>query len=368
MIVPANLNALRGGQAVVDDAVAVVFSWVIVQRRFYRTAGLVKCLVADGVQLDLQSRPVGVLAEIHDLLIVVVQHALAAGFVGVGGVQRRVVGTEAAVQRAGKAAADAGKMPAGGRFHVHALGEYPDLEPVFQSLGKELFQCDVQITREAHAADGVDAADPPACLKIHRRLHIVNQLGNGQRIGQRVGEGEKRLLIHFPRVRVVAAKVLYLAFHGVQEPGIDNAGVAVVFYHHNFLVGTHGIQLLTADEPPLLYTVGGRAEGDQRFLRRLRRELLHHLHDLSVGRRVHDVQTRVEGGEGRKVLVCVHKGGNEGFFTQLNDLGGVVLFWQVVSHVHDFSPVFHEITGNVVILIDRQDMAFVAFHSVFSVR
>ena len=242
------------------------------------------------------------------------------------------------------------------------------MEPVFQSLGKELFQCDVQIPREAHAADGVDAADPPACLKIHRRLHIVNQLGNGQRIGQRVGEGEKRLLIHFPRVRVVAAKVLYLAFHGVQESGIDNAGVAVVFYHHNFLVGTHGVQLLTADEPPLFYTVGGRAEGDQRFLRRLRRELLHHLHDLGVGRRVHDVQTRVESGEGRKVLVCVHKGRNKGFFTQLNDLGGVVLFWQVVSHVHDFSPVFHEITGNVVILIDRQDMAFVAFHSVFSVR
>ena len=76
----------------------------------------------------------------------------------------------------------------------------------------------------------------------------------------------------------------------------------------------------------------------------------------------------MEGGEGRKVLVCVHKGGNKGFFTQLNDLGGVVLFWQVVSHVHDFSPVFHEITGNVVALIDRQDMAFVAFHSVSSVR
>ena len=76
----------------------------------------------------------------------------------------------------------------------------------------------------------------------------------------------------------------------------------------------------------------------------------------------------MESGEGREVLVGVHEGGNEGFFTQLNDLGGVVLFWQVVSHVHDFSPAFHEITGNVVILIDRQDMAFVAFHSVSSVR
>ena len=368
MIVPANLNALRGGQAVVDDAVAVVVSGIVVQRRFQRPAGLIERFVADGVQLDLQSRPVGFFAEIDDLLIVVVQHALAAGFVGVGGMQRCVVGTEAAVQRAGEAAADAGKIPAGGRFHVHALGEYPDLEPVFQPLGKELFQCDVQIPREAHAADGVDAADSPACLKIHRRLHIVNQLGDGQRIGQRVGEGKKRLLIHFPCVRVVAAKVLYLAFHGVQESGIDDTGVAVVFYHHNFLVGTHGVQLLTADEPPLLYAVGGRAEGDQRFLRRLRRELLHHLHDLGVGRRVHDVQTRVESGKGRKVLVCVHKGGNKGFFTQLNDLGGAVLFWQVVSHVYDFSPVFHEITGNVVILIDRQDMAFVAFHSVFSVR
>ena len=304
-----------------DDAVAVVVSGIVVQRRFQRPAGLIERFVADGVQLDLQSRPVGFLAEIHDLPVVVVQHALAAKLVSVGGVQRRVVGAEAAVQGAGEAAADAGKAPAGGRLYLHALGKDPDLKPVFQPLGKERFHGDVQISRKAHAADGVDAANAPAGLKIHRRLHIINQLGDGQGIGQRVGKGEKRLLIHFPCVRVVAAKVLYLAFHGVQESGIDDTGVAVVFYNHNFLVGTHGVQLLTTDEPPLFYTVGGRAEGDQRFLRRLRRELLHHLHDLGVGRRVHDVQTRVESGEGRKVLVCVHKGGNKGFFTQLNDLG-----------------------------------------------
>ena len=133
-------------------------------------------------------------------------------------------------------------------------------------------------------------------------------------------------------------------------------------------LSTHGVQLLTADEPPLFYTVGGRAEGDQRFLRRLRRELLHHLHDLGVGCCVHDVQTRVESGEGRKVLVCVHKGGNEGFFPQGDDLGGAVLFGQVAAHVSDFSAVFHEVTGNVVITVDRQNVAFVAFHSVFSVR
>ena len=68
------------------------------------------------------------------------------------------------------------------------------------------------------------------------------------------------------------------------------------------------------------------------------------------------------------MLVGVHEGGNEGFFPQGDDLGGAVLFGQVAAHVSDFSAVFHEVTGNVVILIDRQDMAFVAFHSVFSVR
>ena len=259
-------------------------------------------------------------------------------------------------------------MPAGGRFHVHALGKDPDLESVFQPLGKELFQGDVQIPREAHAADGVDAADAPACLEIHRRLHIVDQLGDGQGIGQRVGKGEKRLLIHFPRVRVVATQVLDPAFHGVQKPGIDDAGVAVVFYHHDLLAGTHGVQLPAADEPPLLHAVGGRAEGDQRFLGRLRREPLHHLHDLGVGRRVHDVQPSVEGGEGGKVLVGIHEGGNKGFFPQGNDLGGAVPFGQVAAHVQDFSPVFDKIAGDVVILVDRQNVPFIAFHSVPSVR
>ena len=364
VIVPANRNALRGGQAVVDDAVTVVVSGIVVQRRFQRPAGLIERFVADGVQLDLQSRPVGFLAEIHDLPVVVVQHALAARLVGVGGVQRRVVGAEAAVQGAGEAAADTGKVPAGGRFYLHALGEDANLKSVFQPLGKKFFQCDVQISRKAHAADGVDAANAPAGLKIHRRLHIANQLGDGQGIGQRVGKGEKRLLIHFPRVRVVAPKVLYLAFHGAQKLGVDDTGVAVILYHHDFLVGTHGVQLLTADEPPLLHAVGGRAEGDQRLFRGPRHEPLHHLHDLGVGRRVHDVQPCVEGGEGRKVLVGVHKGGNKGFFPQGNILGGAVLPGQVISHIYDFSTVFHEVTGNVVILIDRQDVAFVAFHSV----
>ena len=214
----------------------------------------------------------------------------------------------------------------------------------------------------------MDAADSPARLKIHRRLHIVNQLGDGQGIGQRVGKGEKRLLVHFPRVRVVATKVLYLILHGVQELRIDDAGVAVVFYHHDLLVGAHGVQLLTADEPPLLDAVGRRAEGDQCLFRGLRSELLHHFHDLGVGCRVHDVQPRMEGGEGGKVLVGVHEGGNKGFFPQGNDLGGAVPFWQVAAHVQDFSPVLHEIAGNIVILVDRQDIAFVAFHSVPSVR
>ena len=278
------------------------------------------------------------------------------------------MGAEAAVQGAGEAAADAGKVPAGGRLYLHALGKDPDLKPVFQPLGKERFQGDVQISRKAHAADGVDAADAPAGLKIHRRLHIINQLGDGQGIGQRVGKGEKRLLIHFPRVRVAATEVLYLAFHGAQKPGVDDTGVAVILYHHDFLVGTHGVQLLTADEPPLLHAVGGRAEGDQRLFRGLCGEPLHHLHDLGVGRRVHDVQPCVEGGEGRKVLVGVHKGGNKGFFPQGNILGGTVLLGQVISHIYDFSTVFHEVTGNVVILVDRQNVAFVAFHSVPSVR
>ena len=68
------------------------------------------------------------------------------------------------------------------------------------------------------------------------------------------------------------------------------------------------------------------------------------------------------------MLVGVHEGGNEGFFPQGNILGGAVLPGQVISHIYDFSTVFYEIADDIVILIDRQDVAFVAFHSVFSVR
>ena len=64
------------------------------------------------------------------------------------------------------------------------------------------------------------------------------------------------------------------------------------------------------------------------------------------------------------MLVGVHKGGNKRFFAQGDDLGGAVLLGQGIAYVHDFSLVFYEIADDVIILVDRQDMAFVAFHSV----
>ena len=62
-----------------DDAVAVVLPGVVVQGGLQAAGGLVKGGVADGVELDLEPGPVGLLAEVRDLFVVIVENALVVG-------------------------------------------------------------------------------------------------------------------------------------------------------------------------------------------------------------------------------------------------------------------------------------------------
>ena len=265
MVIPADADALLRGQAVVNDAVAVIVPGIIVQRCLEGAGGLVKGLIANGVHFDLQAGAVGRLAERGHLFIGIIQHAAAALSVDVRGVHGGVVGAEAAVQRALKAAADAGQRAPGGCFYVQRLGENPQLEAVAQRFGKQLFKGDIQVGNEAHAADGMHHADAAAGLEVHRRLHIAEQLDQRQRACDIIRKLEEGLLVHFAGVGMIAAQPAHFGVQFMEQFAVDNAGVAVVLDHHDLLIGADSVQLFPADQAALPDRIGRGAEGDQRF-------------------------------------------------------------------------------------------------------
>ena len=203
------------------------------------------------MHLDLQPGPVGRLAEVNDLFVGIVEDAVTALGVHIGRVHGRVMGAEATVQRALKAAADPRQLP-----DVHGLGIDAKLHPVGQPRGKDLLHGDVEIGHKAHAADGVHHTDTLGGHEVHRPLHIREQLGNGERAGDIIGDGKKGLLIHLPGVGVEAAQRPQLFLQLLQQLGIDDAGVSVVLDDHDLLIRADAVKLLPADKAALPNRIG----------------------------------------------------------------------------------------------------------------
>jgi len=358
----ADIDALRRGKAGVDDAVAVVVARAVVERGLERARRLVEGAVADGVHLDLEAEAVRRLAERRHLLVGVVQHAGIRRVARVGRVHGGVLRAEAAVERAGKAAADARKSARGRDPCVHRLRKHADLHPALRAPGKPRLHGDVGVEGETHAADAVDHADAARRLVVRRALHIPQQLADGDGVCDVVRHGEKRLLIHLARVGVVAAQRLDLLRQLLQKRRVHHAGVPVVLDEEQRLAVGDAVQLLAADKAALRDRVRRRPEGDERLAGGAARKLVHHLQDLVVRRGVHDVQPRVEERKGREVLVRVGKRGDQRPLAEADALLPCVRRRKLSADVGDPAAVLDQIAADLVGPVDGQNAALVDLH------
>ena len=361
VVLPADLHALGGRQAGVDDGVAVVGARVIVQRGFQRARRLVECRVADGVHLDLQPGAVRLLAERRNLLVAIVQHALVvAHFIRCA--QRGVPGAEAAVQRRFEAAADARQAAFDSLVHVHRLEIHAHLHAVVQPAGKPALQIHVQIAGKAHAADAVDHADALGRHVVRRVLHIPHKLHGRHGIRDVIRDREKRLLIHLAGVFMIPAQPGDFLLHLVQQRGVDDARMAVVFDQKQRLVRADPVQLPAGDELALRHGVRRRAEGDHQLFLRARDVFPQHLQNLRVALRLHHVQPGVEGRKAGKMNVAVRKGGNERLLAQLDQFGRGIFARLQVADIDDPSPILHQILCDGVLRVAGQNCAVIQFH------
>ena len=60
-----------------DDTVSMVFARIIIKSCLEGSGSLIECLVAYGMQFYLKAKPVGFLAEFDDLLVRVIENAIA---------------------------------------------------------------------------------------------------------------------------------------------------------------------------------------------------------------------------------------------------------------------------------------------------
>lgn len=139
-----------------DDPVAVVVSWKVIKCCFQCFCGLVKCFVANSMHFYLKAGPVGLFAEISDLIIRVVEHTISAYFIDIGFVHGCVMRAETAVQGTLKTSAYSGEIPRRGYLYIKRLRKYPDLIAVLDAFGKPFLQVDIHVKREAYSADSMD--------------------------------------------------------------------------------------------------------------------------------------------------------------------------------------------------------------------
>lgn len=182
--------------------------------------------------------------------------------------------------------------------------------------------------------------------------HIGDELGDGERYGDEVRDGEERLLVHLARIGMVAAEVPDRIVHELEELAVDHAGMAVVLAHHERLAGAGRVELLAGEQAPLGHRIGRGPEGDEDLGLGALREIGGHLHDLPVGACVHDVEACVERGEAREVLMGVHEAGRERAGAQADDGLAGVCGRELVSHEHDAPPILHEIAEDLILRVD----------------
>ena len=218
---------------------AVIFSGVIVQRSLHRCCGLTEGFVTDGMNLDLKAEAVGFFAKFDDPFIRVIEHAPAVCPL-IGFQHRRIHGAEAAVHP--------GQLPFHRLIDIQGLHVYPHLNPVVQARGKPPLQIHVQIQGETHAADGMDHADALSGHIIRRPLHTLNQLYHGDRIGHVVGDGKKSLLVHLASLLMIAPQIGNFLLYPLQQFGVDDAGMSIVFDQEHRPVGTGNVQLGARDQ------------------------------------------------------------------------------------------------------------------------
>ena len=239
-----------------------------------------------------------------------------------------------------------------GDLDIHWLREHAQLEAVLQRLGKELLHRDIQIHGEAHTAHGMDHADAVGSHVIDGVHHVAEKFYQRERAGDVVGEFEEGLLVHFPCIRVVATQVFDLLPHLVEQLRIHNAGVAVIFHHHDFLVRAYGVQFFPADEPSLPYGIRRCAKADQGIPFCLASKLPNHFRNLGIRLRIHHIQPGLEGRKRRKVLMRVDKGRDQRATAKLDSLSMFILFRQCVSHIQDLSLVLDKIGKHIVVRVN----------------
>ena len=118
-VILADLDSFFCREAVVDNAMPVIGSRVIIKSSLDAPRCLIERLVSDSVHFNLKTCTVRRLAEVRDFLIRVVEDALPADLVHVRFVHRSVMGAEAAVQCTFKASADTREVTACRHFHIH---------------------------------------------------------------------------------------------------------------------------------------------------------------------------------------------------------------------------------------------------------
>ena len=207
----ALLEPLLGGEAGMDDPVAVILPGEILQGRLDGHDGLVEGRIADRMHLDLQPLAVGPFRELDHLFIPVKEDPPVLGIVGVRLPQRRILAAEAAVQGRGEASPHAGKLPLLHLAEIHGLEEEPGLETGIEPLSQDRLHGDIQSRGKPDAGYGVHHADPFFRHRIDRPEHVPDRPQGGDLFGDEIGDGEKGLLVHLPRLFMAAP-------HGSSRP------------------------------------------------------------------------------------------------------------------------------------------------------
>ena len=341
-------DTFLSGQAGVDDGVPVVGTGMIVQSGFQCPCGLIEGGIADGMDLNLHTLPVGLFAEFGHLLVGVIQDA------GVGGAHIRlkqcgIRRAKAPVQSSIEASADPGEPAPLGLLHVHRLEVHTHLLPRAETLGEPVFHVHIQIHCVAHTADGMDHADALRRQMVGGELHVADQLHRGNGTADIVGKGKEGLLIHFAGVLVIAPEIFCLLLQNIQELRVHHTGVAVVLDHEQGLVRANLIQLLPGDELLLRNRVGRCTEGNDQLVRACGDKGADHVQDLGIAFGIGHIQPGMEGGEAGKMDVAVTKGWDQRTTAQLHTGNAGELRRQFIAHIDDPTAVLDQIPANTIL-------------------
>ena len=136
----------------------------------------------------------------------------------------------------------------------------------------------------------------------------------------------------------------------------------VIFHHEDWLIWAYLIELGTGKKAPLLDRIWRSAEGNENFCRTRSREIRDHFLNMLIRTRMHDIQTSIERGKRRQMLMSVNESRAQGAALQPFDRRALELRRQGVSNIRNYPRIFNQIASHAIARIDRENCSLVDFH------